>query len=408
LATLLYKLGLISARRAWLVISSWIVILGITAGLALSLGGKLTTSISIDGVPSQQVVDELQESFPDASRASGQVVFHKPSGTFNQADIDAITAALSGTENLPGISEAFNPFEIQLEIDQAVTDLAEGKQQLLEAQAKIDQAELDIAAGEREIAAGQTQLAGGLSQIQETREELTASLALVNAGIKQFTDAGAPATAQLLGTKAQLEAGLAELARQEAIVNASNVALTQGELELQAAIEDVAAGKLELEEGKKELESAQNLIDASANFTTVSKDETVALATIRFDKRGTELEAGTRESVVEYLKEADLNGIEVEFSQELTQSFGDILGIGEVVGLISAAIVLFVLLGTFIGVSLPIFSAIVGVGISATITLALASQIEMTSTTPVLGVMLGLAVGIDYSLFIVTRHRRQL
>ncbi|MEN9737667.1 MAG: hypothetical protein RJA26_900, partial [Actinomycetota bacterium] len=49
-----------------------------------------------------------------------------------------------------------------------------------------------------------------------------------------------------------------------------------------------------------------------------------------------------------------------------------------------------------------------GVGISATITMALASVIEMTSTTPTLGVMLGLAIGIDYSLFILNRHRRQL
>ena len=408
LATLLYKLGLFSARRAWQVIVSWIVILGITAGLALSLGGKLTTSISIDGVPSQQVVDELQKTFPDASRASGQVVFHKTDGVFNQEDIDAITAALIGTENLPGISEAFNPFEVQQEIDQSAADLAEGSKELLDAQAKVDQAELEIAAGQQEIEAGKTQLAGGLAEIAKTKEELKANLALVTAGIKQYTDAGASPTAQLLGTKAQLEAGLAELARQEAIANASTAVLEEAELELAAAIEEVTAGKLELEEAKKDIESAQKLIDASANFTTVSNDETVALATIRFDKRGTELEAGTRESVVEYLKEVDLNGIQVEFSQELTQSFGDILGVGEIVGLISAAIVLFVLLGTFIGVSLPIFSAIVGVGISATITLALASQIEMTSTTPVLGVMLGLAVGIDYSLFIVNRHRRQL
>ncbi len=408
MATLLYKLGLFSARRAWIVIVSWIVLLGITAGLALSLGGKLTTSISIDGVPSQQVIDELQESFPEASRASGQVVFHKPNGTFNQDDIDAITAALKGTENLPGINEAFNPFEVQAEIDQGSADLAEGKQQLLDAQAKLDQAEKDIVAGEKEIESGKTALAGGLAVIESTRADLTGKLALVNAGIKQYTDAGAPATAELLGSKAQLEAGLAELDKQEAIAKASEAQLTEGESDLVAAVDDIAAGKLELEEGKKELEIAQNLIDASANFTTVSKDETVALATIRFDKRGTELEAGTRESVVDYLKEADLNGIEVEFSQELTQSFGDILGIGEIVGLVSAGIVLFVLLGTFIGVSLPIFSAIVGVGISATITLALASQIEMTSTTPVLGVMLGLAVGIDYSLFIVNRHRRQL
>ncbi len=408
MATLLYKLGLFSARRAWLVIVSWIVLLGITAGLALSLGGRLTTSISIDGVPSQQVVDELQKTFPDASRASGQVVFHKPEGAFTQEDIDAITVALAGTESLPGISEAFNPFEVQQEIDQGKLDLVDGKQELIDAEAKIEQAEKDIVAGELEIAEGKKKLADGSALIQQNKISLNANLSEVNSGIQQLAGFGLPATPELLQAKAQIEAGLTELARQQSIAAASAAKLSQGEIDLEAARVQVADGKIELEQGREELAVAQKLIDASQNFTTVSKDETVALATIRFDKRGTELEAGTRESVVDYLKGADLEGIEVEFSQELTQSFGDILGIGEIVGLISAGIVLFVLLGTFIGVSLPIFSAIVGVGISATITLALASQIEMTSTTPVLGVMLGLAVGIDYSLFIVNRHRRQL
>ena len=408
MATLLYKLGLFSARRAWLVIVSWIVLLGITAGLALSLGGKLTTSISIDGVPSQQVVDELQKTFPDASRASGQVVFHKPDGAFTQVDIDAITLALSGTENLPGISEAFNPFEVQQEIDQGKLDLVDGKQELIDAEAKIEQAEKDIVAGELEIVEGKKKLADGSVLLQQNKISLNANLSEVNSGIQQLAGFGLPATPELLQAKAQIEAGLTELARQQSIAAASAAKLSQGEIDLEAARVQVADGKIELEQGREELAVAQKLIYASQNFTTVSKDESVALATIRFDKRGTELEAGTRESVVDYLKDANLKGIEVEFSQELTQSFGDILGIGEIVGLLSAGIVLFVLLGTFIGVSLPIFSAIVGVGISATITLALASQIEMTSTTPVLGVMLGLAVGIDYSLFIVNRHRRQL
>ena len=408
MATLLYKLGLISARRAWLVIVSWIVLLVITAGLALSLGGKLTTSISIDGVPSQEVVDQLQETFPQASRASGQIVFHKPDGKFDQADIDAITKALVGAEKLPGISEAFNPFEVQKEIDQGSSDLVDGKEKLADSEAKIKQAELDISSGEIEIADGKIKVADGLVVIQKKKTELNTSLTQVNSGIQQYVGAGFPATTELLQSKALLEAGLTELAKQESIAKASAAELAQAEIDLEAARVGVAEGKLEIESGREDLETAQRIIDASENFTTVSKDETVALATIRFDKRGTELEAGTRESVVEFLKESELNGIEVEFSQELTQSFGDILGIGEIVGLISAGIVLFVLLGTFIGVSLPIFSAVVGVGISATITLALASQIEMTSTTPVLGVMLGLAVGIDYSLFIVNRHRRQL
>jgi RND superfamily putative drug exporter len=95
LATLLYKLGLYSARNAWQVIVAWIILLAITTGLALSLGGKLTTTMSVSGVPSQNVVDQLQKTFPDASRGSGQVVFFKQSGSFTDADREAITAALS-------------------------------------------------------------------------------------------------------------------------------------------------------------------------------------------------------------------------------------------------------------------------------------------------------------------------
>ena len=66
------------------------------------------------------------------------------------------------------------------------------------------------------------------------------------------------------------------------------------------------------------------------------------------------------------------------------------------------------MLGTLVGAGLPIISALVGVGIGVLAALSLSGVVEMASVTPVLGVMLGLAVGIDYSLFIVNRHRRQL
>jgi RND superfamily putative drug exporter len=410
LATLLYKLGIFSARRAWLVLVAWVIILATTAGLALSLGGKLTTSISIDGVPSQVVIDKLQASFPDASRASGQVVFHKAEGSFNAEDQAAITLALEEATTLPGVSEAFNPFKVQEEIQQGQVDLVDGKQELVDAEVAIADGEEKIAAAERKLAKSEKKVADGFDQIKVAKADLVSKLAQVNAGIKQMQDAGATAEMQasLLQNRAQLETGLEEIAKQRATLVAARKDIEAGKQDLIEAEQEIIDNKAKIEDGKADLAVAEKLLAATKSFTTVSEDETVALATIRFNKRGTELEAGVRQGVVAFLSEADLNGIEVEFSQELTQSYGDILGIGEIIGLLSAAVVLFVLLGTFIGVALPILSAIVGVGISATITLALASQIEMTSTTPVLGVMLGLAVGIDYSLFIINRHRRQL
>ena len=101
-------------------------------------------------------------------------------------------------------------------------------------------------------------------------------------------------------------------------------------------------------------------------------------------------------------------GVEVDFSTEIASGIPSILGGGELVGLVIAAIVLIAMLGTLVGAGLPILSALVGVGIGVLAALSLSGVVEMVSVTPVLGVMLGLAVGIDYSLFIVNRHRRQL
>jgi RND superfamily putative drug exporter len=410
LATLLYKLGLFSARKAWAVIVAWIVLLVITSGLALSLGGKLTTSMSIDGVPSQVVVDQLQESFPEASRGSGQVVFYKAEGSFTADDRAAITAALDAVEALPGISEAIDPFMVQKEIRDGEQELLDGKKELADAQAKIADGENDLVSGEQELIDGEAALAKGLADLAAAKKDLEGKLAQVNAGLKQMQDAGAPMAAQqeLLTNKAQLEGGLAQVAEQREAALASGEQIESGKLEIASAKDELASGIEEIAQAKIDLAIGEKLLAATKNYTTVSNDDTVALAQIRFELRGTEVQTETRTSVVDYLQNADLNGIEVHFSQELTQSFGDILGVGEIVGLIAAAIVLFVLLGTIIGMAIPIFSAVVGVAISATMVLALASEIEMTSTTPVLGVMLGLAVGIDYSLFIVNRHRRQL
>ena len=410
LATLLYKLGLFSARKAWVVITAWLAILGIAAGLALSLGGKLTTTMSIDGVPSQVVVDKLQSSFPEASRGSGQVVFYKESGAFTDADREAITAALVQVEALPGIAEAIDPFTVAKEIKKGEEDLVEGKQELLDAESSISDGEKELLTAEQEISDGEAALAEGLAQLDAAEKELQDNLAQVEAGLKQLQDAGAPIEMQqeLLTSKAQIEGGLLQVSQQRSEALTSLAQIEEGKLEISSAREEISKGLEELEQGRIDLEIGERLLAATSSFTTVSPDQTVALAGIRFDKRGTEVDVATRESVVEYLSNANLPGITVEFSQELTQSFGDILGIGEVIGLIAAAIVLFILLGTIIGMAIPIFSAVVGVAISAALVFALASEIEMNSTTPVLGVMLGLAVGIDYSLFIVNRHRRQL
>ncbi|MSZ17967.1 MAG: hypothetical protein F2613_03390, partial [Actinobacteria bacterium] len=294
MATLLYKLGLFSARNAWKVIVAWIVLLAITTGLALSLGGKLTTTMSISGVPSQMVVDKLQTTFPDASRGSGQVVFFKESGSFTDADRAAITAALEEVEKLPEVSEAINPFTVQAEISDGEKEILDGKAELADAEKKIADGQAELVDAEAEIADGESQIAEGLKTLAATKKDLESKLAQVNAGLKQMQDAGLPASAQaeLLGNKAQLEGGLAEVERQTAIAIASRDEIAAGKIEIADARDEIVSGIDEIAQAKIDLAIGEKLLAATKNYTVVSSDENTALATIRFDKRGTELEEG--------------------------------------------------------------------------------------------------------------------
>ena len=397
MASLLYRLGKFSARRAWLVIITWVILLAASVTLALTAGGKLSSSMSINGVPSQVVIDQLKKSFPEASRGSGQVVFQKTDGSkFTQADRDAVSAALAEVKTLPGVADTLNPFTIDDELTTRRADVADGWK-------KLTDGEQDLVDGKAEIASNKIKLADGLAKLNAAEAKLKTQSAQLEAGIKQAQAAGAP-DAQIQGMiaqRAQIAGGFAEIKKQRAVIVA-------GQEKLADAEEKLVTGAADLVSGKAELEVADKLLAVSKQFSTVSNDGSVALATIQFTLPGAELEEPIKEAVVASLEEAELPGITVEFSQDLLRSISEILGIGEVIGLGIAAVVLFIMLGTFIGAGMPVLLAIIGVGISATTTLALASVIEMTSTTPVLGVMLGLAVGIDYALFILNRHRRQL
>lgn len=397
MAALLYRLGQFSARRAWAIIGAWILILAATVGLMFTAGGKLSSSIAIDGVPSQLVIDQLQKSFPEASRASGQVIFHKSDGTsFTKADRTAIAAALTEVKSLDGVADAIDPFEVEKQIADGRAEVTDGAKQLVDGEKKI-------ADGRKEIASNKTKLTDGLAKLEAAQKDLETQSSQLEAGIKQAQAAGAPQTQidALIANRPKIAGGLSEIKKQRA-------AIVAGQAKLNAAEAKLNAAEQELTDAQPQLTDAQTILRTSENYSTVSSDKTVALATIQFSVSNNELEEPIREGVVSSLANADLNGVQVEFSQELTRSISEILGVGEIIGLAIAAVVLFIMLGTLIGAGMPVILAVVGVGISASITMSLASVIEMTSTTPVLGVMLGLAVGIDYALFILNRHRRQL
>ena len=101
-------------------------------------------------------------------------------------------------------------------------------------------------------------------------------------------------------------------------------------------------------------------------------------------------------------------GMTVAFGGQVFQdnTFG--ITITEVFGVIFAAVVLLVTFGSLIAAGMPLLSALIGVGIAMGGITAYSAFATVSSSAPLLALMIGLAVGIDYSLFILSRHRNQL
>ena len=381
MAQLLYRLGKFSAKRAFAVIAIWVLLIGTAGAGALLAGGKLGTTMTLDGIPSQDLATSLQETFPEAARASGQVVFHKADGVeFSMAEISGISNVLDSVKALIAVDDVDDPFITQATLDSQRADLAAGLVAISDGKAEIKTNQASLDAGQDQLDAAKSDLEAQAEALQQTLDAMVAN--------------NAPGTDQVLAGLAQIKGGLDQIALQQTELTSGQVKLDEGKSEL-------ASNEVQLVAGEK-------LLGTANNFRTVSVGAKTAFATIYFNQPTGQLDEVAAAEVVALIEAQTPDGIQVEYSQSLVFSLDGLLGIGEIIGLAIAALVLAIMLRTFIGAGLPVIAAITGVAISAAITFALSSVIEMTSTTPLLGIMLGLAVGIDYSLFILNRHRRQL
>jgi RND superfamily putative drug exporter len=139
---------------------------------------------------------------------------------------------------------------------------------------------------------------------------------------------------------------------------------------------------------------------------TVSSDGTVALFQFQFDAQTFELPQGTIGATIDAAEEAvTRQGITVLPSAAMIE-LPELVGVGEVIGLLVAAAVLVVTLGSLVAAGLPLASALLGVAVGVGGAFTLSHVVAMHSLTAMLALMLGLAVGIDYALFIVNRQRR--
>ncbi|MFF3540513.1 MMPL family transporter [Streptomyces platensis] len=148
---------------------------------------------------------------------------------------------------------------------------------------------------------------------------------------------------------------------------------------------------------------------SGAGTRQISKDGHTAYASVIFDRPTDELDVAQVRKVVDTAQRASGRGLQVELGGAgIALTEAPRAQLAEIIGLGAAAVVLFLAFGSLAATFLPIITALAAVGTaSAGITL-LSHAMTVADFAPMLGMLIGLGVGIDYALFIVTRHRKGL
>ncbi|MFD4247147.1 MMPL family transporter [Streptomyces sp. NPDC058525] len=168
--------------------------------------------------------------------------------------------------------------------------------------------------------------------------------------------------------------------------------------QVEKIVEDLKSGP-----GKDQISSVADPYQSQA----VSQDGSTAYISTKYKVSGMELTDATREALTESGKDAQAKGLTVEIGGDALMAAPE-TGSGEIIGILVAAIVLVITFGSLIAAGLPLLTAIIGVGIGVSSITALANVLDLGNTTATLATMIGLAVGIDYALFIVSRYRAEL
>ncbi|GAB3593269.1 Membrane protein YdfJ [Corynebacterium faecale] len=294
MAKLLFRLGRWSYNRKWIVISAWLLILAIVAGLALSLQRGFTDTFTIDNTPSIDATESLVENFPDqpnpVTAAGINVVFQAPEGM---------------TLEHP---------EMMLAVDSVVETL-------------------------------EANLGDEMTGTDRFGNPAVVSPALEQQIVEQMTGMGLPE---------------------------------------ESAIED------------------------AANLRMLSDDATIGYTTFNVDVPGPEyVTSEHRDAINDALDKGRDLGVRVEAGGA---GFGDPIQIettSEIIGIGIAFLVLIFTFGSLVAAGLPLITAVIGVGIGALSIVLATTFMDLNNITPVLAVMIGLAVGIDYALFILSRYRAE-
>jgi len=158
-------------------------------------------------------------------------------------------------------------------------------------------------------------------------------------------------------------------------------------------------------ERAEDADEVQTVIDPYS-AKAISQDGRIGYADVIYPVPASEIGDNARDELAEVGTPAERAGMQVEYGGGIAADGSE--ANSESVGMIVAFLVLAITLGSLLAAGLPLITAILGVSIGVTGLTALSGVIQLSDTAPTLATMLGLAVGIDYALFVLSRHRQNL
>ena len=223
---------------------------------------------------------------------------------------------------------------------------------------------------------------------------------------------GTDNTFSIPGTESQ--AGLEQLSRSFPQVSGTNAQFVVVAADGDSVTDD--AYRDEIEDTVDGLSDLDGVLAVTSPYDEnvsgmINDDETAAIVRLQFDGQSTDVSPQTKADLgtaVDDLAAALPDGSRAALGGDLFASSIPGVTLTEAVGLLIALLVLVVTFRSFAVAGLPLLTAVLGVGISMAGIFAATAFATVSSTTPLLALMLGLAVGIDYALFIMARHQDQV
>ena len=145
----------------------------------------------------------------------------------------------------------------------------------------------------------------------------------------------------------------------------------------------------------------------AASPRMVSEDGTTAVATIRFTERAADIDEENLEAAQDAFAPVEDLDVQVEFGGAALDAENHPSG-SEAIGLAAAVLVLLVAFGSVFAMLVPLITAVLALGLGMGMVFLLAEHVSIGTAGPVVAAMIGLGVGIDYALLVVTRHREGL